>query len=235
MTDMHVSHRPGPARSWAVMLVIAALGCSGSEQDEFAGNSGPEARPSYTIRLDSQSSDMAEFRLVEDDDGIRIDTGPAGIAYRADDVVTRGDYVLRAKFVLYDAPVGYREAYGLFFGGLDLDTEEQEYVYLLVRSTGEFLIKRRLGSTTETLIDWRAHPAIRGVEAEGDQPENILGVEVLGRETVFLINDEEVHTFRSSRVRPQGTAGVRVNHRLDVRVDEWVLETYDDVAPPVAH
>jgi hypothetical protein len=212
----------------AVALAISVAACGAREApaaDASEGGAvGDAARPSYTVRLDSESSDPSLYRLVEDDDGIRVETGPAGIAFRDDDVVRAGDFLAEATFVLYGAPLGYREAYGIFVGGLDLEEPDQEYTYLLIRSTGDFLVKRRIGEVTETIADWTPHDAVARVAADGDAPSNTLAVEVVGPETRFVVNGVVVHTAPTTRVRPHGIAGVRVNHRLDVRVDDWTLD-----------
>ena len=139
------------------------------------------------------------------------------------DTVSSGNMHVQATFRQFDAPVGYREAYGIFVGGLDLRTPEQEYTYLLIRPTGDFLVKRRIGAITETLVDWQPHPSVRTVEAEGDLPLNTLGIDVFQGETHFVVNGDVVWVESASRVRPYGVAGVRVNHRLDVRVDGWLV------------
>jgi hypothetical protein len=139
--------------------------------------------------------------------------------------------VLEATFVQYGASVGYREAFGLFVGGRDLDTPDQEYTYLLVRTSGDYLVKRRVGEVTETLVDWTPHDAVERVEEAGDEPVNTLGVAVAGDETRFLVNGVVVQSVPSPRARPYGIAGVRVNHRLDVRIDDWMLGAADDSTP----
>lgn len=208
---------------------LMAIACTAEvDSAEEAAEKGPAARPNYTVRMDSPSSDPADFRLVEDDDGIRVQTGPAGIAYRADDAILSGDMHVQATFELFDAPIGYREAFGLFVGGIDLEGEELEYTYLLVRTTGDYLVKRRIGEITETLADWTAHPSVHTVEVEGDQPVNTLGIDVFGGQVHFVVNGDVVHVEPASRVRPYGVAGVRVNHRLDVRVDRWVMRETSD-------
>ena len=133
------SGRCGRLAFGALALTIG-WGCA--EEPVRDGGVGEAVRPSYTVRLDSESSAIEEYHLVEDDDGIRVQTGPAGIAYRSDDTAGSGDFRLQATFAQYDAPIGYREAFGLFLGGIDLDTPDHEYTYLLVRTTGDFLIKR---------------------------------------------------------------------------------------------
>lgn len=209
-------------RPWLGALVLVATACA-NDGPERTGAVGKAARPSYAVRLDGEPSEAELFHLVEDDDGIRVQTGPAGIAYRSSDIVRAGDFRAQGTFLQYDAPPGYREAYGIFAGGRDLEGPDLEYTYLLIRPTGDFLIKRRIGETTETMVDWTAHDAVASVRMEGDEPRNTLGIDVVGADTRFLINGVTVHTEPTGRARPHGIAGVRVNHRLDVRVDDWVL------------
>jgi hypothetical protein len=215
-------------RSLALASLVALVACADAAPDPDLLDAQEEARPSYSVRLDSESSDPFAFELVEDDDGIRVQTGPAGIAYRADDVVVRGDMHLQATFLQFGAPIGYREAFGLFVGGVDLQGPDIEYTYLLVRTTGDYLVKRRVGPTTQTLADWTPHPSVRRVVEEGDEPVNILSIDVYEGESHSAVNGDVVHVEPSSRVRPYGTAGVRVNHRLDVRVDGWLLSGEGD-------
>lgn len=217
-------------RTWMVVVALAVAGCAAEVAEEPSGETGPAARPNYAIRLDSESSDPALFQLVEDDDGFRVQTGPAGIAYRSDDIVLTGDLHAQATFTQYDTPVGYREAYGIFVGGIDLEGTDLEYTYLLVRPTGDVLIKKRIGEITETLLDWTPHPAVHSVTAEGDQPINTLSIDVYQGEVHFVVNGDVVYVEQASRVRPYGVAGVRVNHRLDVRVDRWILRGISDLS-----
>ena len=217
----------GP-RTAVLFLGCLLAACAPEAPPEPVGETGPAARPSYEVRLDSESSDPAGFQLVEDDDGIRVQTGPAGIAWRPSDTIQSGNMHVQATFQQYGAPVGYREAYGIFVGGIDLETPEQEYTYLLVRPTGDVLVKRRIGAITETLLDWEPHPSVHTVEEEGDRPVNVLGIDVYEGETHFVVNGDVVWTESASRTRPYGVAGVRVNHRLDVRVDDWLVRRTSD-------
>lgn len=219
--------RGGAPRVLSLLGTILAVACATEappERTEQSAQTGVAARPNYAVRLDSESSDLAEFQLVEDDDGIRIQTGPAGIAYREADAILTGDMHVQATFLQYDVPVGYREAYGIFVGGIDLAGPDLEYTYLLIRPTGDYLVKRRIGEVTETLVDWTPHPSVQSVAAEGDRPSNTLGIDVFGGDVHFVVNGDVVHREDTSRVRPFGIAGVRVNHRLDVRVDRWIMQ-----------
>jgi len=210
-----------------MMLMALNAGCAqeGAPSAELEDSESATLLGSYTFRLDSERSDPGEFQLSETDGSVRILTGPAGIAFRSDDQILSGDIRIEATFVQVGAPVGYREAYGIFIGGRDLESPDQEYTYLLVRPTGDYLIKRRIGEVLETFVDWTSHEAVRRVNADGDEPENTLAVEVLQGETRFSVNGTVVHTMPAAEARPYGVAGLRANHRLDIRVTGWILES----------
>ena len=219
-----------------MLLALATLGsvaCASETPPPQATSESPDDTPegppaSFDVRIYSASTDPPPFQVADDDDGIRVQTGPAGIGYRETDAVLSGDMHVQATFHQFDAPPGYREAYGIFVGGIDLTGPDLEYSYLLIRPTGDFLVKRRIGAITETLVDWTAHPSVQTVQAEGDEPVNTLGIDVFGGETHFVVNGDVVHIESASRVRPYGVAGVRVNHRLDVRVDDWLVQRTSD-------
>lgn len=228
--------RRGVGRLVLGMGMALLAGCAGADASADASDGSPgsavaapagdQTAEAYQFRLDSERSDPGEFRTEQQpDDAVRITTGPAGIAWRAADRIGSGDFEVQATFVQYGAPLGYREAYGLFVGGRDLDSDDQEYTYLLIRGTGDFLIKRRIGETTETLVDWTPHPAVVAVTEEGAEPENHLAITSLDGETVFVVNGVAVHGMESSVARPYGIAGIRANHRLDVRITDWSLES----------
>jgi len=215
-------------RDFCRLLAVSLLPVTACVQGADTPGAEPEtpsvASPmAYDFRLDSQRSDPAEFRVSEEPEGLLVQTGPAGVAWREEDRIPSGSFTVRATFVQRGAPIGYREAYGVFVGGRDLLGADVEYTYLLVRSTGDFLIKRRLGEETETLVDWTAHPAVQRVIQEGDEPRNTLSVEVEGEQTLFLVNGTEVHRMPTSQARPHGVAGIRANHRLDILVTDWTL------------
>jgi hypothetical protein len=210
-------------------LLVSISGCAEQGTPPTQQPDSESATPpgSYTVRLDSERSDPGQFRPSEADGSIRILTGPTGIAFRRGEQVLSGDFRVEATFIQYGAPVGYREAYGIFIGGRNLYSPDQEYTYLLVRPTGYYLIQRRIGDVLETLVDWTSHQAIRIVADEGYEPENTLTVEVVRGETRFQLNGTEVHTMPASETRPYGVAGLRANHRLNIRVTGWSLMILD--------
>ncbi len=212
-----------PARPLPLLLTLLAVGCS-----EGRDAPPPAARQllpgGYDAVVDTIRGDPGRFELTLEGEVVHITTGPAGIAYRPDDVVERGDFLAEAAFTVSGAPPGYREAYGIFVGGHDLKGPTAAYTYLLVRPTGEFLVRRLVqADSTETLVDWTPSKAVQGVAAHGDEPVNVLGILMEGEELRFLVNGTVVHAMPVADVDVRGIAGVRINHRLDVRVASWYL------------
>lgn len=210
--------RPITWNTCVLALVIAACG----EGDVEAADAETVVdETAYQFRLDSQRSDLGDFQVTEEDDAVRILTGPAGIAYHTADSVNSGNFRIDATFTQYGAPLGYREAYGVFVGGRELDGPELEYTYFLVRPTGDYLIKRRVGEITETIVDWTPHDGVMQVLAEGDEPENTMTIEAADGQINFIINSQLAHSMIVSEARPHGIAGLRANHRLDIRITGW--------------
>lgn len=244
---------PAPARrrpprrvavSGVLLTALVLAACDGAEtpppestdvlQTEDPEPSRQAAEAGYRVRLDGDARAPGEFLVRGGGPGetLRITTGPGGIAWRDEDTVTAGSFRAEATFLQRGAPVDYREAYGIFVGGEELDGPDPRYTYLLVRGTGEFMVRRRSGRRTETLLDWTGHPAVAGVDVQGAEPRNTLAVEADLEETRFVVNDAVVHRISSEEAAPHGAAGLRVNHRLDLEVEEWALEPLDGAGPP---
>lgn len=204
----------------AVLLASVATGCV---REPEAPPEVPLLPGGYRIRLDGDRTDPGQFVTEETPEGIRVTTGPAGIAWRPQDSVAVGDFRAEAAFTLQGAPVAYREAYGIFVGGRNLDGPSPRYLYLMVRATGEYMIKRRVGQATETIVDWLPHQSVLPVAADGDTPLNVLAIEVSGGEVQFFVNGTAVFRMPQADAAPWGVAGLRVNHRLDVVMGKWTL------------
>lgn len=217
----------------AMALLLLLPGCDRPEAD--AGPTGPPLLPGgYRVLLDGERMDPGQFVTAQTPDGIRFTTGPAGIAWRPSDTLTAGDYRAEGTLTLMGAPVAYREAYGLFVGGRELESSGVSYLYLLVRATGDFTIRRRAGGITETLVEWLSHNAVQRVAVDGETPVNTLAIEARGEETRFLINGTVVFIMPTQEARPHGVAGLRVNHRLDVVLNGWSLGPPPAEPPPTS-
>lgn len=165
------------------------------------------------------SLDQVYFHFMEGH--FHVTTGPSGIFYTPDNVAT-GEYRARASFTQREAS-RHPEAYGLFVGGQNLDSPEQDYLYFLVRQDGKFLVKHRYGAETRTLVDWTSHEAVVALDDAG-QATNVLEVHAHEGGVRFLVNGTEVANLpRAPMVNTDGIVGFRINHNLDVRIDHFEI------------
>lgn len=150
--------------------------------------------------------------------GWHITTGPAVILWEPGRTAS-GEYRVEADIHLFD-PAGRREAFGLFIGGSDLHGDGQRYTYFMLRDGGQFLVKRRAGAETPTVVDWTTHSSIRKWADRGDGASvlNHIAVEVRGDRVRMLVNGDEVGSVPRSQVDAEGLVGLRVNHNLNLHV-----------------
>ena len=109
--------------------------------------------------------------------GVHASTAGSGAAiFWQPTGMAQGNYTISASFTQTE-PSGHANAYGLFFGGSDLSGPNQRYSYFVLRQGGEFLVKKRMGAETPTLVGWTAHDAISDLDDQG-RSSNTLAVEV---------------------------------------------------------
>ncbi len=210
-------------RSWFA-LVLAVLGVAvGSARYGLSAQDDPDKNvpgsglpAGWQARLDSSMARLENLKFTPSGTGFRVQTGPAGIFYKPD-VKPSGTYEMHATFT-EPPPLGRLEAYGVFVGGSDLSGPNQKYTYFLIRQDGAFLIKRRAGASTPTVMDWTPNPAVKKADASGKMV-NTLAIDV-GKDAVrFLINGTQVASKPAAQVDTVGIAGLRINHNLNVQVD----------------
>lgn len=210
-----------------LLLAASAAAAPVAAQHDHAGGHGmasAEGMPEgWLMRFDraSATADMASFRGMEP--GWHLTTGRAGSGiFWQPGMTASGEYEASTLIHLMK-PAPHPESFGIFVGGQDLEAADQSYLYFLVRQTGEYLIKRRRGDETETLVGWTAHDAIPTAATDDSTPYN-LTVDV-GEETVsFQVNGASVHTLPRGELQTDGVVGVRVNHMLDVHVEQLEVD-----------
>lgn len=170
-------------------------------------------------RLDNGDKTMAGAKVMAMGQGVHFTTGPAGIYYKASDKPLSGTYKATATFTQMQ-PAAHAEAYGLIIGGSDLQGANQKYTYFVVRQDGKFLIKRRAGADTPTITDWTENAAIKKTEGAA-KGVNTLSIKVEKDTVHFLVNGAEVSKVEAAKVDTAGVAGLRINHNLNVMVDNF--------------
>lgn len=179
----------------------------------------------YALRLDRPNRDRADFVATVADGDLSVQTGPAGILYRSDDLADSDRYTLRGRFTELAAPMGHREGFGLFIGGQHLGGAGQRYIYFLVRADGRYLIKQRDGdSMTELSGGWQPSDAVRVPTTAADDVTNELAIAVDGDELRVSCNGELIADLRVDALDSDGVVGIRVNHNLRVRVENFGID-----------
>lgn len=193
-------------------------------------NANMEVPANWEVRLDhpdpevniSSNEEEADVFFVNMVPGWHITTGPAAIFWHPASTA-KGSYRAETVIHLFD-PQGRNEAFGLFFGGSDLEEDDQAYSYFLLRNSGEYLIKNRSGSETTNVKGWSPAPAMDQYDEDsGSSVRNSLAVEVRGSKATFFVNGNEVTSVPTSELNTNGIVGLRINHRLNVHVEDLAV------------
>lgn len=173
----------------------------------------------WKVRFDDAPAKPEDVVVDEKDSTLTFTTGPAGIYYKGDKA--EKDYDLSATFSQLK-PTAMAEAYGLFVAGRDLEKDTQRYTYFLIRQDGKFLIKTRDGAATKTIVDWRDAPSMR--EPKGVKTSNTLEIRATANSVQFVVDGKPVHAMTRDHVGPDGLAGIRVNHNLNLQVSKFAVK-----------
>ena len=203
-------------------VVVAQSATAGREDPDKAVQGGGSLPASWSARPDKEGQ-VANVKFVSMEPGYHLTLGPATILYRQKDRA-KGPFHTLAKFS-QTKKLRHSEGYGLFMGGQSLAGQDQKYTYFLVRDDGSYLIKRRNGETTSQLSKgWTAHPAVKKSDAEG-KASNLLEIDAKQNPNKidFKVNGQTVHTADAKEIDIKGIVGLRVNHNLDVHVQDFDL------------
>ena len=131
-----------------------------------------------------------------------------------------GNYSVKGTFTLVK-PSGHTNYYGLVFGGKDLGGAGQNYLSFLVGQNGTWLVKQRnTDKMTEDVAAKMANAAVKQPDASG-KSVNALEVSVMGDKLQFKVNGTTVHTMAKGSLTTDGIYGIRVNHQLEVLIDDF--------------
>jgi hypothetical protein len=149
-------------------------------------------------------------------------TNPQAAVYWNPANTVSGAYTVKGTFVL-QKPSGHTNYYGLVFGGADLDGPNQSYGYFLVAQDGTWLVKRRDGEVAKDVAPKTPNAAVTKPDASG-KSTNALEVRVGADKVDYVVNGTVVgSTPKASLPRTDGIYGIRVNHLLEVHIDNFGL------------
>jgi|TARA_B100000315_G_scaffold21610_1_gene18853 hypothetical protein len=184
------------------------------------GQGGGVTASGWQARLDSGRADVNDLSFMSMGGGFHVTTGPHAIFWNSSNSAS-GTYTLSATFT-QTKQSSHPNSFGLFFGGQDLDGDDQRYTYFLIREDGQFLLKQRIGNDTEDLTSgWAAHSAVNALD--GGRMTNAISVEVGASNVRFLSNGTELASLPKAGLSVDGIAGVRFSHQLDVHVADFTV------------
>jgi hypothetical protein len=175
----------------------------------------------WSARLDNDQMSLADVQFVTMGPGLHLTTGPHVILWREADR-TAGGFHTEVTITRTKAPA-HPESYGLIFGGRDLATPNQTYLYFLVRGDGKFLIRKREGATVSDVVDsWTDHAAIHKADEAGKVTDK-LEIAATATTLRFSVNGQVVHEMPTAGLNLEGHVGLRASHALDLHLDGFVV------------
>jgi hypothetical protein len=181
----------------------------------------------WKVRVDRSTSatdpDAAgSISFVTSGSGFHATNPQAAVFWNPSDSAT-GTYTLKGTFTLLK-PSGHTNYYGLVFGGSDLEGPQQQYLYFVVAQNGTWLIKRRNGDATEIVSPKTPSDAVKKPDETG-KSTNALEVRVGADKIDYVVNGQVVHSTpkTGATAKTEGIYGIRVNHLLDVQIDDLAV------------
>jgi hypothetical protein len=168
--------------------------------------------------MNAEDPDAAgDIKFVTMGSGFHATNPKAAVYWNPANTVT-GNFALKGTFKLIST-TGHNEYFGLIFGGSDLEGAAQKYLYFIVNSAGEWLIKTRDGSgTSQVASSGGPSDAVKAAGADGTS-SNALEVHVTPDKIEYLVNGKVVHSMPKAGQMTNGIYGIRINHMLDVQID----------------
>ena len=212
------------------LLVSAPLSAqmAGMNHDADKKTEGGALPAGWSMRKDKPTAPDA--KLAPMGTGVHVTSGGAAIYWREKDR-PGVPFSASATFSQTKAPI-HPEAYGLFYMGDKLMGAEQTYAYLLVRGDGKVLVKHRAGAELHTIMDWTENAAVHKQDAEG-KATNTLSIKASEDSTRLMVNGVQVVAIGGAYAKAAGHVGLRVNHNLDVHVDNFTVSSDGPPAKPM--
>jgi hypothetical protein len=192
-----------------------------------AASLSAQAPAGWKVQIDNSTNaadpdNTPQLKFMAMGKGFHVTGGPAGVFWNPANTAT-GDFTASATFTLMK-PSGHTNYYGLVFGGGELGTAAQNYIYFLVAQDGTYMVSHRQGAQVHEVKAKTPHASVVKPGANG-QSINALEVRVAGNTISYVVNGQVVHTTPKTGMtaKTDGLVGVRINHLLYVHVENFAV------------
>jgi opacity protein-like surface antigen len=205
------------ALSALTMALAAPAMAQDHQHDADKAVQGGGTLPTGWMARTDRGAPLTNVKFADMPPGWHVTLGPAAVFYQPSDT-TSGNAHLVGLFHLFPGAT-HPEGYGLILGGTDLQGPAQAYTYFLVRGDGKFLIKRRSGDSTTSVVNWTANDAVKAADSTG-HASNELTILIKDGTVSFMANGKEVYKAPAADLDTKGVVGVRMNHNLSVHLEK---------------
>jgi hypothetical protein len=210
------------------LLIPAGLGAQNQDADRSVAGGGIMVE-GWKGKVDAQAasrgSTIDDSKFMAMGGGFHAQIGPAGIYWNPENAAT-GTYTVTATFKETKTDMGHPHPAGLFIGGQNLETDQQQYLYCTVYGTGEFLVNEFTGGAARptSRAARQAHDAINKPAADGSAT-NEVAWRVTADRAECVVNGTVVAGFaRSELGSTEGIVGLRFSHNMDAMVSGFAIQ-----------
>ena len=212
----------------ALLLIAAPLAAQGNmvgmkhdADNKVAGGALPVG---WSGRTDDPSAKVQDAKFVAEGTGWHVTSGPAAVYWNDKSTVT-GPFTASVTIEQTKNSGQHPEAYGIFFQGSTLKGDDQSYAYFLVRGDGKVMVNHRAGKEVHKIVEWTGNAGARKADVAG-KASNTLTVDTTKPDSIrMFVNGTPVASIDATHFgSPAGIVGIRVNHNLDVKISNFVIE-----------
>ena len=215
----------------AGMMVAPPAGAQQANESSRTVAGGGVFAPGWTGKIDASEEKAGQTlksaKLSLDGKTIKVTTGPA-VSYWNPANKASGDYTVKATFTepKYMNLNSHPHPYGVFIGGNDLGTAQENYLYCAAYGNGNFIV-RGFGPEAFQMNGRRgeANAAVHKAAGPGEPVTQEIAISVKGGKVECSINGTVVASYdKSAVVAPgklkstDGVYGLRFAHNTEVDV-----------------
>lgn len=209
------------------LFTPAMPGAQGQDADRSVAGGGITV-PGWAGVVDAKAAaagkSVKDSKFDKQGDGLHLAIGPAAYYYNPKNTV-KGDYTVKGTFTEAKPSAKHPHPAGLFIGGANLGTAEQNLMYCVAYADGSFLVRRFNGATVTNVVPKTPNEAVKKVGADGGALTQEVAWVVKGDRAECLINGTSVAGFTKAEIvgadklaSTDGVWGIRVSHNVDLVV-----------------